>query len=109
MGCELNFGFEGNIEDLGSERPDLRSERPDLRCETPDLGPHRPDKRLGGEEAETLDQKNCPVWNHRLSTPPRPLPKNNQNALPLHLQPKHRSEEHIESITKNGIKQFYMI
>ena len=72
--------------DLGSERPDLGSEGPDLRSERPALRSERPawrSERLdlglrGGCWTLTSDRKNCPVWNHRSSTPPGPLPKKEQ-------------------------------
>ena len=32
-------------------------------------------KLWGGEDMEKPDRKNCPVWNHRSSAPPGPLPK----------------------------------
>ena len=59
--------------DLRSERPDLKPERPDLRPGKPNLGPERSDLRSVGGEREA--RKNCPVWNHRSSAPPWPLPK----------------------------------
>ena len=69
--------------DLRSERPDLRSERPDLRSERSDLrsekqdlrskgGDVRTDGRTDGRNSETGE--NRPVWNHRSSAPPGPLP-----------------------------------
>ena len=79
--------------DLGSERPDLGSGRPDWRSEKPDLGSvksdlgsERPDLgserlylRLGGgggrTDGRTETGENCPMWNHRSSAPPGPLPK----------------------------------
>ena len=75
--------------DLGSERPDLGSGRPDLRSEKPDLGSERSDLeskrpdlgserlylRLGGDGRKTETGENCPMWNHRSSAPPGPLPK----------------------------------
>ena len=78
--------------DLGSERPDLGSGRPDLRSEKPDLGSERSDLeskrpdlgserlylRLGGgggrTDGRTETGENCPMWNHRSSAPPGPLP-----------------------------------
>ena len=57
-------------------RPDLGSERSDLGSERPDLGSDRPVSRLpGGGRTETGE--NCPMWNHRSSAPPGPLPKKN--------------------------------
>ena len=75
MGSERpDFGFE--MPNFGFERPDLGSERLDLGSKRPDLGSERTNLRRGGGEIdETPDQKNCPVWNHRSSTPPGPLPK----------------------------------
>ena len=72
--------------DLGSERPDLRSEKPDLGSERSDLESKRPDLgslrlylRLGGgggrTDGRTETGENCPMWNHRSSAPPGPLPK----------------------------------
>ena len=63
--------------DLGSDRPYLGSERPDLGLERSDLRSQRPNLgfgrfQRGGDENETPDRKNCPVWNHRHH---RPLPK----------------------------------
>ena len=83
--------------DLGSERPDLGSGGPDLRSEKPDLGSERSDLeskrpdlgserlylRLGGggdgrTDRRTETGENCPMWNHRSSAPPGPLPKRKQ-------------------------------
>ena len=87
--------------DLRSGRPDSRSGRPDLRSKRPDLGPgrpnlgpersdlrsgrsdlrfRRPDLRSWGggqrkRKGKQKERKNCPVWNHRSSAPPGPLPK----------------------------------
>ena len=65
---------------MGSKRSGVKSERPDLGSERPVLGSERPDlwsERLwGGDKNETPDRKNCPVWEHRSSVPPRPLPIN---------------------------------
>ena len=67
--------FSSERLDIGSGRPDLGSEWPDLRSERPDLGSERPNLRLweGGDGTET--GKNCPMWDHRSSAPPGPLPK----------------------------------
>ena len=94
----LNLGTERL--DLGSKRPDLGSERPDLRSARPYIGSERPDfsdlgsersvlgserpdlgskglhlqsGRLGGD-VRTETGENCPMWNHRSSAPPGPLP-----------------------------------
>ena len=70
---------------MGSERSVLGSERPDLVSERPDLGSkglHLQSGRLvlrrwGGRTyvRKTETGKNCPMWNHRSSAPPGPLPK----------------------------------
>ena len=80
MGCERR--------DLGSGRPDLRSEKPDLGSERsnleskrPDLGSERPLFEAWGGGGRTDGKRkpetgeNCPMWNHRSSAPPGPLPK----------------------------------
>ena len=79
--------FRSERSDLRSERPDLRSERSDLRSERPDLRSERPDLRSersdlrservlkGGTYGRTETGENRPVWNHRSSAPPGPLPK----------------------------------
>ena len=70
-GCRVYSVSEWpDFSDSGSERSDLGSERSDLRSERPDL------RLLGGGRRNTSSEKNCPVWNHRSSAPPRPLPKN---------------------------------
>ena len=81
--------------DLGSERPDLGSGRPDLRSEKPDLGSERSDLeskrpdlgserlylRLGGGGGRTETGENRPVWNHKSSAPPGPLPMRNDKGV----------------------------
>ena len=61
-------------------RPDLGSDRSDLGSERPDMGSERPYLRLAGGGGRTDGRKtetgeNCPMWNHRSSAPPGPLPK----------------------------------
>ena len=62
---------------LGSERSDLGSGRLDYGSERPDLESERPYLRLwgGGDVRKTETGENCPMWNHRSSAPPGPLPK----------------------------------
>ena len=80
---------------LGSQSPILRSERPNLGFDRPDLGSQRlnlrsrrPSSRLweGGTDGRTDgwtdgNRKNRPMWNHRSSAPPGPLPKR-ENQIP---------------------------
>ena len=73
---------------LTSERPNLVSERSDLRSEKPDLGSKRLDFGAGGldlrsegtcvrgGQREIETERKRPMWNHRSSAPPGPLPKN---------------------------------
>ena len=67
--------------DLGSERPDLRSQRLDLRSQRPALRSQRPDLGLWGGVDTDIRSENCPVWNHRSSTPPGPLPKKREKQV----------------------------
>ena len=62
---------------LGSERPDIGSERSNLGSERPDWGSDWSDLGLeGGDSNRKLETgENRPVWNHRSSAPPGPLPK----------------------------------
>ena len=66
---------------MGSGRPDLGSDRPDWGSERPILRPRRLFSRLGGGTDGRTDgrtdgnRKICPMWNHRSSAPPGPLPK----------------------------------
>ena len=62
---------------MGSGRPDLGSDRPDWGSERPILRPRRLFSRLrGGTDGRTDgNRKICPMWNHRSSAPPGPLPK----------------------------------
>ena len=71
--------LESGRPDLGSERPDLGSERPDWGTERLDLGSERPNLRFGGGGGRTYLRKTeteetCPMWNHRSSASPGPLP-----------------------------------
>ena len=68
----LRFPFSvRELPDFGSQRPEFGSQRPDLESERPYL-------RLwgGGDVRKTETGENCPMWNHRSSAPPGPLPKN---------------------------------
>ena len=69
--------LETERSDLGAERPDLGSERPEMRSERPDLGSKGLHFEALGEGGwtENGNWKICPVWNHRSSAPPGPLPK----------------------------------
>ena len=58
--------------DFRPESADFRPERVDLRPEGADLRPEG-----GGTETGKTDR---PVWNHRLSAPPGPLPKKCENG-----------------------------
>ena len=75
--------FGSGRPDLGSDRPDLGSERPYLGSKGLHLQSGRPVLRLrggGGTDGQTDRRtetgENCPMWNHRSSAPPGPLPKN---------------------------------
>ena len=61
------------------ERADFRHKKADLRPERADLRPQRADLRprmaLGGTLDGETEKQNCPMWNHRSSAPPGPLPK----------------------------------
>ena len=77
--------------DFGSERPDFGSEKPDFGSERPDFGSERPDFRSGkpglrlggGTDGRTETGENCPMWNHRSSAPPGPLPKNGSSETDI--------------------------
>ena len=67
--------FRPEKADWRSRKADLRLERADFRPEKADWRSKRPDLSLGGgtEDGET-EKQNCPMWNHRSSTPPGLLP-----------------------------------
>ena len=80
---------------LGFERPDLRSVRSDLGSERPDMGSEGPYLRLAGGGDGQTDRRthghtetgeNCPMWNHRSSAPPGPLPKKHNEMRGYKLQ-----------------------
>ena len=77
---------------LGSQSPILRSERPNLRFDRPDLGSQslnlrsrRPSSRLWEGGTDGRKPENFPVWNHRSSAPPGPLPKKCIFQVPVEL------------------------
>ena len=68
---------------LGSEKPDLGFKTHDMGFETPHLASF---EALAGGDRKTDRRKtetgeNCPMWNHRSSAPPGPLPKKDYHTF----------------------------